>query len=68
MIKLEVEEYCQNCPEFKPKTTNGSYFFGFGTEDITHVSKFNITCKHAERCKAIRSYLNDQMEAKQDAD
>lgn len=52
MIKLKVEPYCQNCPEFEP-TTNGNEHFpgGFAV---------NIHCVHAGRCSSMYKYLEGE--------
>lgn len=53
MIKLEVKEYCHNCPEFKPSVDKECYELGYGDE-FYHTT---ITCKYAKRCEAIAKYF-----------
>ena len=59
MINLIVEEYCDECPYFKPEVDK---------EDITCEALYwadrrvrsntTITCQHASRCAVIKEYLN----------
>lgn len=53
MIKLEVKEYCHNCPEFTPSVDKECYGSGYGDE-FYHTT---ITCKYAKRCEAIAKYF-----------
>ena len=45
-IKLEVKEYCADCPEFEPKVRK--HDFGATLGLLTEVS-----CTHARRCEEI---------------
>ena len=56
MIGLEVEDYCQNCPEFNVEVEALSYADGFGEEIFHHT----VRCKHAKRCEHIKEYLEGQ--------
>nr|DAT80524.1 MAG TPA: hypothetical protein [Caudoviricetes sp.] len=51
MIKLNVEKYCHNCPDF---TANVISHVNSGSEGISyHI----ITCEHSSRCMQIKKYL-----------
>ena len=52
-IRLEVEEYCGNCCDFKPNVDKSCYFVGHNE------ARYNttITCKNADKCELIRKYL-----------
>lgn len=63
MIRLSVEDYCHNCPEFeidiKVDTTT---FHGHNmiTGDSVVETQINrvIRCKHKERCRAIANHIS----------
>lgn len=63
MIRLEVEEYCSQCPEFEPDIERREEVVG--CVDFSEPSGYRavrfcdtvIRCKHAARCEGIRSYL-----------
>lgn len=58
MIKLEVEEYCNECPEFEPDVESESYHYNDDLKCQTiHYCKKTIRCTHAKRCKAMLRYL-----------
>lgn len=53
MIRLEVADYCVNCPAFEPKISKW-------TENVTPEEKHNnttVTCTHAKWCKNMIKYL-----------
>lgn len=55
MIKLCVEDYCQNCTDFEPDV-----------ETYTTVSagkicnQTNVSCEHRQRCKKLVEYLRKE--------
>ena len=46
MIKLEVEEYCDDCPEFDAHIEKAVLFDGCSKE----YCNTNITCEHKDKC------------------
>lgn len=58
MIKLDVKEYCQNCPGFVPETdservnVNGNML----------VYATTVYCKYQARCANIARYLEKEIE------
>ena len=63
MIKLSIEEYCEHCPSFEVEQ-NISCATTLYSDEIVFVEHI-ITCKHKDKCKRIRHYLekyeiNDQ--------
>lgn len=53
MINLEVQKYCENCPEFEADVDKTSYISS--SMQSIHESFCNtvITCKHRERCACL---------------
>ena len=47
MIKLEVEEYCDNCPEFDTHVEKETLFAGYSKKYYCTY----ITCEHKDKCK-----------------
>ena len=57
MIKLLVKDYCHNCPEFEPHFSKTEWY---GDTSWCRTDT-DITCKHAERCKEIKRYLEKEI-------
>lgn len=62
MIKLEVEEYCQNCESFEPDTTSDAdtsrTFEGFPAIKIVNTT---VTCRYQKRCRMMVRYLGRKL-------
>ncbi len=56
MIKLDVESYCECCPDFDPKVEQFTYHDGMTNKykkcDTT------VFCKYKNRCAQIAKYIN----------
>lgn len=59
-IRLLVEKYCQNCPEFEADVEKTDFC---GSFDEIHQT--TVLCKHRERCKEMRKYLRKEMKEKE---
>lgn len=66
VIKLDVDEWCKDCPEFEPdveKDTETNEYFDFydriGTIRMTRTDT-TITCKHRLRCQSMVDYLRSK--------
>ena len=60
MIKLRVEEYCHNCPNFSAKVTvkEEELCTGIDMNDPpVRICDTLVTCAHAKRCEGITRYL-----------
>ena len=70
MIKLEVEKYCENCPEFEASVEQNvigmAAYDSLATQPI-HESFCNtvISCEHRERCRVIMDYLSKEKKDEQ---
>lgn len=51
MIKLQVEKYCQECPDFKAKVSIENISFVNMTPYVCGDTV--VSCKYAQRCKNI---------------
>lgn len=57
MIKLEVEEYCHECPRFEADVENPMVIYNpFGEEAF--VGDTFIRCINREKCKTLFKYAN----------
>ena len=65
MIKLEVEKYCENCPEFEADVDKTSYISS--SMQSIHESFCNtvISCEHKNRCRVIMDYLSKEKKDEQ---
>lgn len=59
MIKLEVKDYCQNCPGFVAETDAVRVSVDGHYEYTT-----TVWCKYAARCANIARYLEKEIERK----
>ena len=79
MIKLEVETYCQECPDFEPdvkkddETQTFEYSMGFSkgfglTPDIkiVHICNTTVMCKHRHKCSCMMERLEERQKEKKD--
>lgn len=59
MIKVYVEDYCQDCKEFEPEVDT---YFGMscGYEFCNHT----IRCKHKQRCSEICFHIENAKNTK----
>ena len=56
MIRLQVENYCQNCEEFEPETQVMSMgYVGMNSKVDT-----TIRCSNAQKCERICKYLKKE--------
>ena len=58
MIKLQVEDYCQNCPHFKPEVMSGIKQSDSPPYHISH--DHVICCEHHERCEVVKIHYEEQ--------
>lgn len=54
MISLQVEEYCENCPDFEVKQET----LRIGFCDSSHL----LMCEHADKCRNLNKYLKGAVE------
>ena len=55
-IKLQVEEYCQNCPNFEATVEK----FDFNAGGTTYLYDTVIKCSNAEQCGHMMEFLRNQ--------
>lgn len=53
MIKLMIEDYCQDCKNFEVHQKSSTFF----TDDNAVFSDHILTCKHAELCRRLKKHL-----------
>lgn len=58
MIRLEVEDYCSNCPEFDPDVDRVvTECKSFDGDDCITIVDTIVTCEHKLRCNSIKKYM-----------
>lgn len=62
MIKLDVEEYCQECLDFCPDVIKPERVIALGTD--AHYTDTIIQCKYRKRCAGIKRFLENQAKEK----
>lgn len=71
MIRLDVQDYCQQCMDFHPDVDMPQKAYGTnsdGTEIEFVLSDTVIRCSHRRRCEAIKRYLDRQKEGAHNAE
>lgn len=63
MIKLDVDEYCHGCSEFKPEA---SYEKAVAYKGKLVYSTTYVYCTNREHCNAIKEYLEKKLKGGQD--
>lgn len=58
MIKLDVEDYCQNCQDFYPEKETTKLYDGFKMVD----SQTIVYCHYRNRCAAVAKWLAEHPE------
>ena len=51
MIDLQVEKYCENCPEFEVRQET----LRIGYSNSSHL----LMCEHAEKCRNLVNYFKE---------
>ena len=54
MIRLLVDDYCHDCPDFEARVNKIN-------DDDGHICSTNIYCEHEERCEAIYKHIKDEL-------
>lgn len=66
MIRLDVQDYCQQCLEFTPDVEMPQKAYGLnsdGSEIEFVLSDTVVRCRYRKRCEAIKRYLDKQKES-----
>ena len=68
MIRLDIDEYCNNCPEFESDVKKD--VIHCRNLDFNKASIVNtiITCEHRERCRSIKNFLEEDKETEKQND
>lgn len=56
MIRLDIEKYCENCPDFEPSVYKYSYENG-DMRQTDDVYETVISCEYKTRCHSIAKYM-----------
>lgn len=66
MIRLDVEQYCHECPDFEPDVQRPEKDILYGSDpsgrslQLVSMSDTIIRCKYRDRCRALSRYLEKQ--------
>lgn len=55
MIKLEIEDYCKECPDFNEDVQKPDKYYADG--EVFIVGDTVIRCEHRERCERLKKRL-----------
>ena len=60
MIKLDVAEYCHDCPDFEPKIDK-NVIHDCNGEHRRIIGNMYVVCKHYRRCHRFMTYLKSRL-------
>lgn len=63
MIRLIVEDYCQDCPDFEPVAEKTNLYSG---QDVCMVNT-EVYCKYKDRCASVAKWMKEK-EGKENVD
>lgn len=61
MIKLDVAEYCHDCPEFEPEVLNKHVLYDDDGKCRGMLGNMFVTCKHRNTCHRFVTYLKRRL-------
>lgn len=65
MIRLDVQDYCQQCMDFNPDVDMAQKAYGMspdGNEIEFVLTDTVVRCRYRKRCESIKRYLDRQKE------
>lgn len=64
MIKLDVKDYCQNCPTFDADVVRSDKSYNADAGRFIYVGDTTVRCRHREHCEWLKQELsqNDRKE------
>lgn len=65
-IRLEIEDYCQNCLDFEADVTKPTRMYAKDEVIIGTYGDTIVRCEYRNRCKAIKRYLEQKMKGEQE--
>lgn len=61
MIKLDVEEYCHNCPLFEPVCVGGVETYYAGEEEKTYIyGDIFVQCENKAECQHAARFVENK--------
>jgi len=60
MISLEVEPYCQNCPNFEPDVHKDIASLNIGNKDIIKCTNTIIICNNKFKCNELKQFIEKE--------
>lgn len=57
MIKIKVEEYCNDCPEFEPEAIKPQPIYDSIGNYVGMLGPMVVVCAHRNTCRRFMEYL-----------
>ena len=61
MIKLDVQEYCHDCPDFEPDVVKPEEFYDSNGKYHGMFGSTFVICKHQKICHRFMIYLQGRL-------
>lgn len=68
MIKLNIQEYCQDCESFEPVADRENICMDTVFDSPIKVVNTTVTCLYQRRCAAMVRYLKKKVEKEESND
>lgn len=57
MIKIKIEEYCNDCPEFEPEAIKPQPIYDSINNYVGMLGPMLVVCAHRNTCRRFMEYL-----------
>lgn len=61
MIKLDVAEYCHDCPDFEPEVSDKHIIYDDNGEYRRVLGNIYVVCEHYNTCHRFMTYLKSRL-------
>lgn len=61
MIKLDVAEYCHDCPEFEPEVIKSQPIYNVIGNYVGMLGPMVVVCEHRNTCRHFMEYLQKRL-------
>ena len=57
MIKLEVQDHCQDCPHFEAQVQAPDFYYTLDSIEPVRIGDTTVKCKHRDMCECVRQVM-----------
>ena len=60
MIKLDVENYCHNCPDFEAEVSKNAMYYDGSPETFFCIGDTIVRCENRHLCERLKKRLEEK--------